>query len=101
MHNYSNSYADMTYVHLAKCREKDGVGGGALDVLAAFRHKFKLDHSADVLLRPLPHKVLRYVINNYDGSKELAEVIEEGKASLPEDGVTEGCMPDAPGMAAL
>jgi len=101
MHNYSNSYADMTYVHLAKCREKEGVGGGTLDRLAAFRHKFKLDHSADMLLRPLPHKVLRYVINNYDGSKELSEVIEEGKASLPEDGVTEGCMPDAPGMTSL
>mmetsp|Transcript_83059 Transcript_83059/g.146731 ORF Transcript_83059/g.146731 Transcript_83059/m.146731 type:complete len:480 (-) Transcript_83059:113-1552(-) len=95
------SAADQLAVHLINSREKDGLGGGTVDRLSAFRKKWNIDQAKDAILRPLHHKALRYIIDNYDGTKALDEVIEEAKEAEPEEGVTEGCMPDAPGMQAL
>ncbi|CAK9049790.1 unnamed protein product [Durusdinium trenchii] len=53
------------------------------------------------LLRTLSHKDLRYIIDHYDGTQQLEELVQEAQQALPLEGRTEGCMPDAPGVAAI
>jgi len=100
-YNYQKSAADLTFVHLANSRERQLAGGGPLDNVSAFKWKWKLDASMDGILRALPHKELRYVMDTYDGTKDMKELIEEAKQSEPADGVGTSCMPGAPGVASM
>lgn len=93
---------ELLQTHTNLVRESKTPGGGALDVVACFRHRWKLDAAADKALRSLGHKDLRYVIRTFDGSKTLDEVIVEAKASEPEEeGIGHGAVPDAPGVEAM
>jgi len=70
--------------------------------VAAFKFRWKLDFSVDKVLRAQSHKDLRYVLTNYDGTRELSELIEEAKLVEPErDNQTSNAVPEAPGVNAL
>merc|ERR1719203_1094192 len=78
-------------------------GGSVCDIVSAFKFRHKLDFTSDKLLRGLPHKDLRYVLTYYDGTKPLAEVIEEASTSEDmEDRIcSESAVPSGPGVSTI
>eukprot|EP00440_Ansanella_granifera_P053514 gb/GFBE01058014.1/.p1 GENE.gb/GFBE01058014.1/~~gb/GFBE01058014.1/.p1 ORF type:complete len:488 (+),score=142.31 gb/GFBE01058014.1/:1-1464(+) len=92
------SIADLCNKRLVATRHSKTSGGGALDPIATFRFKWKLEPATETQLRALCHKDLDYVIKNYDGTKELSEVIAEAAEKEAEWNLS---IPDAPGVAAL
>jgi len=97
---WGKSPADLAQYHLSQMRERETAGGGTLDVLNAFCFKWKLNKDVPTLtlLRKLSHKDLRYVIDNYNGEKPLAEIIAEAETQEPPEGVATGCCPDGEGV---
>merc|ERR1719201_3139522 len=73
-HHWQKSAPDLLARYVNDCRERKMPGGSALDVVATFKARWKLDPVKDKKLRSLNHKELRYVLNNYDGSKPFDEV---------------------------
>jgi len=78
-----------------------GSGGGPLDVVSTFKFRFKLDAAQDKLVRGLNHKDLRYVLNNFDGSEPLDEVIKKGAEYEPEEDSTETALPLGAGVGTI
>lgn len=72
--NYKSA-AELLQMHTSKVKEDKGLGGGPIDMISCFRHKWKLDVAAEKVLRGLCHKDLRYVICQYRG--EMGETIED------------------------
>merc|ERR1719367_845842 len=68
-------------------KERKMVGGSQNDVCSAFKHRWKLDPTQEKTLRGLPHKDLRYVLNEFDGTLPLEDVI----AQAAEAEVEESC----------
>lgn len=99
--NWRNIPADQVATQVAMWLEGQTLGGGPLDMLLTFRDKWKLGLDADGVLRTLSHKDLRYVMDHYDGTQNIGKLVAEAKKSPPLEGRTEGCMPDAPGLAAI
>lgn len=93
--------AELCGMHVAQCRERLGPGGGALDTIQAFKFRWKLDMTADAMLKKLTHKDLRFVLENYEGKKPLSEVIEEAATKSPPEGCAKGSAHDAPGCKAV
>lgn len=100
-YNMWKSPAELLAMHVGQMRERKGPGGGALDAISSFKHRWKLDAHADLALRKLCHKDLRYVLREYNGTESLAEVIESASQEPPEEGTTAGAAPDAPGIRAV
>jgi len=83
-------------------RERQLSGGGQLDEISTFRFRSKLSPAEDKKLRTLSHKDLRYVIEKYDGTQKLDEVIEEAaKTEQAEDNTTGDCLPNDQGIGTL
>mmetsp|Transcript_64311 Transcript_64311/g.139978 ORF Transcript_64311/g.139978 Transcript_64311/m.139978 type:complete len:555 (-) Transcript_64311:21-1685(-) len=103
LHNVWKVPAELLQTHMNLVRESRGSGGGFLDVISCFRHRWKLDLETDAALRGLSHKVLRYVIREYDGSQELEELIRAGSDRDPEDeSICLGAAPDhVPGVEVM
>jgi hypothetical protein len=100
-YNMWKSAADLLTRHANDCKERKMSGGGPLDVVSTFKFRFKLDAAKDKMLRALNHKDLRYVLNNFDGTKELEEVIKEAGEYEPEDESTETALPDGAGVSTI
>ncbi|CAE8616464.1 unnamed protein product [Polarella glacialis] len=86
--------AELCAVHLAQCRERLGPGGSAMDCITAFRFPWKLDATADALMRKLSHKDLRYVLKTFDGTAPLADLVEMAAQEPPDEGVATGAAPE-------
>jgi hypothetical protein len=76
-------------------------GGYALDCVATFKFRWKLTPVQEKTIRALNHKDLRFVFNNYDGSKTLEEVIKESKDYEPEEEATETALPEGNGVSTI
>jgi len=101
-YNAWKSPAELLAMHVASLREKRGPGGGPLDTVSAFKWRWKLDITADKLLRKLSHRELRYVLREYNGETSLEEMVEEAAAAQAEEGNAIGSVvPDAPGTRAF
>jgi len=99
--HWQKSAPDLLARYINDCRERKGAGGGPLDCVSTFKFRYKLDAMKDKLLRGLNHKDLRYVLSNFDGSKELEEVIKDAKAYEPEEESTETALPDGAGVSTI
>jgi len=99
--HWQKSAPDLLARYVNDCRERKGPGGGNLDVVSTFKFRFKIDAAQDKTLRSLNHKELRYVLNNFDGSNKLEEVIAEAKAYEPEEDSTETALPDGTGVSTI
>jgi len=99
--NMWKSPGELLARHTAEARERKGSGGGPLDVVSTFKFRFKLDMAQEKALRTLVHKELRYVLNNFDGSKPLEELITEAKTDEPEEDSTETALPDGVGVGTI
>jgi len=101
-HNHwQKSACDLLCRHTKDNRERKSQGGGPLDVVSTFKFRHKLDAAQDKSLRELCHKDLRFVLNNFDGTKPLAEVITEAADYDPEEESTETSFPDGPGVSTI
>jgi hypothetical protein len=99
--HWQKSACDLLARYVNDCRERKMAGGGALDVVTTFKYRWKMDPAQDKKLRTLNHKTLRYVFNNYDGSKALDEVIKEAQSYEPEDESTESALPEGAGVSTI
>jgi len=99
--NAMRSCAEQINVHITQRREKFGPSGGPLDAVAAFKYRWQLSEQEDAMLRRLNHKDLRYVLSEYDGSRNLQEIIDEACLVVSEDGRAADAAPGAPGPATL
>lgn len=75
--------------------------GSRVDIIGAFKFRWKLDMNAEKTLRSLSHKDLRYVINTYDGTIPLEDVITEAALEHPDENSAENAAPQAPGIKAI
>jgi len=87
--------------HLNQLKERKMVNGQRVDIIASFKFRWSLDMKADQLLRTLSHKDLRYVVNNFDNSVPLEDVVNEAALEQPEEDSTENSAPQAPGLKAM
>lgn len=83
---------------LIRHQQKKCPPGGTVDIVAAFKHRWKLDTADEKMLRNLCHRDLRYVIQEYDGSRPLEELVNEGSTQIPNEDKADGVMPDKPGL---
>lgn len=95
------SPAELVAIHTAQVRERKGGGGGPLDAISSFRHKWGITQDKDKVLRPLCHKDLRHVLQEFDGQMELEDCITEGADSVPEDGLAINVLPAGPGIVTI
>lgn len=97
---HKRSKAEQLYDQLTRMYERQGPPGGALDAVAAFGHRWHLTASDDELLAKLDHKCLRRVLNDYDKSRAIPEILEEASddGAFP-DG--ELAVPDKAGLFVL
>merc|ERR1719362_992682 len=74
--------------HLVQHKEKKLGGGSRIDVVSAFKLRWNLGLAAEKQLRGLPHKDMRYVLANFDGSGTLEEIITEASTQDEDDDET-------------
>lgn len=77
--------AELIQTHANIMREARTPGGGPLDVVLAFRHYRKLDLETEKLLRGLNHRQLRHVLETFDGTATVQEVVDEVPEVQDED----------------
>lgn len=99
--HWQKSAPDLLARYINDYREQKGPGGGPLDVVATFKHRFKMDATQDKILRSLSHKDLRYVLLNYDGIKSLEDVLAESKGFDPPGDCTETVLAESSGVATI
>mmetsp|Transcript_108020 Transcript_108020/g.220537 ORF Transcript_108020/g.220537 Transcript_108020/m.220537 type:complete len:520 (+) Transcript_108020:72-1631(+) len=87
----------------AEIRERNTMpGGNVIDIVSAFKFRWKLDIGQDKLLRGLSHKDLRYVLQTYDGTTPIEEVIGQAATAEPdEESFTASASPDDPGVVTM
>lgn len=76
---------ELTEFHLVKQREAKLGVGSKVDILAAFKFRWSLNDKAEKMLRDVPHKDLRTIVETYDGTRPLEEMIEEASAMRPDE----------------
>jgi len=90
--------------HLIQMKEKKLGGGSRIDVISAFKLRWSLGLEPEKQLRNLPHRALRHVLNNYDGTGTLEEAMEEANAQADEDfddEIAENACPTRPGLKVM
>jgi len=78
-------------------------GRDAVDVVTAWRYRWKLSAEDAKLVRNLNHKDLRYVMKEYDSSRSLDDLVDEARMILPADEVetAEEAAPELGGLFAM
>jgi len=101
-YNMQKTPGELVARKIAEMRERTMPGGSMCDTISAFKFRAKLDFNGDKKVRALPHKELRYVVDNFDGTKKLDEVIEEAKSYEPEDErASINTVPEGPGVTCM
>jgi len=87
---------------LLKTRETNFPPGAMLDVIEAFRHRWKLTYKDVATLKTFNHKDLRFCLQSYDGIRSMEEIIEEAEFNTPDDeDKTCNASPEAPGLLTM
>ncbi|CAE7187879.1 Ranbp2 [Symbiodinium pilosum] len=92
---------ELILCQIAALKDRKGAGVGAADAIASFRHKWKLNVDQDAILRKLTHKELRYIMKEYDGEMSLEDMLPQASASVADESITEGTLPDEPGVQVI
>jgi len=100
-HHAKKLPAELLSSHLIELKQRTMVNGRALDIISAFKFRWSLDNAAEKVLRSLNHKDLRYVINNFDKTLPLEDVVNEAALEQPDDERTENAAPHAAGLKAM
>lgn len=97
------SCAEQVHEKLIRVKEEQYPPGQRVDVIGAFRHRWKLDSNAEKQLRELNHKDLRHVMEHYDGEQAIEDLAGEAAMSMPDldDPKTADAAPDKPGALTM
>lgn len=93
--------AELLAGHLVGLAERKLPAGARLDIVGAFKFRNSIDMAGEKSLRALSHKDLRYVIEKFDKTVPLDELINEAALEQPDEDTTEGAAPQAPGCKAM
>ena len=84
-----------------------------MDNIAAFKHRWQLSAEEEAfvgtpfgalgqaLLRPLSHRELRYVLEEFDGTRALEELLSEAASAEADEAVASGTLAEQPAVAAI
>ncbi|CAK0886766.1 unnamed protein product [Prorocentrum cordatum] len=77
--------------------------GQSVDVVGAFKHRWKLDDETVRRLRELNHRDLRHVMTEYDGERSIEDVLGEVSIEMPDedDMKTVDGAPQQPGVLTM
>jgi len=101
MKDIKRSVAEQISACLTQNKERHGPSNGPLDAIATFKGRFKLSQEQDRQLRGLSHKELRFVLNEFDGERDLQDVISEACDVVPDFAKAADASPDTPGSQTL
>ena len=76
-----------------------GPGGGFVDHISAFKHRWQLSNEEEALLRPLSHKELSHIFEAFDGTQPLEELLTEAPEAFFD--ASRCALPEAPGLQVL
>lgn len=93
--------AELLGGHMAQQAEKTMVNGRNLDIISSFKFRWGLDLKEEQALRQLCHKDLRYVVEKYDKSCPLEDVITEAALEHPDEEDPSSAAPQAPGIKTM
>jgi len=93
--------AELVASHILHMQEGKLGHGSRVDVVAAFRIRWKMSSEDEKMMRSLNHKDLRYVMDRYDGSIPLDDLITEASCEAPEGEGTTAAAPYRPGVATM
>jgi len=82
--------------HLNRSRDMKGPPGGNVDALQAFKHAKDLKDNDVKSMKDLVHKELQYVMQEYDGTRPIDEIVEEACKDAPDEIVD--AAPGRPGI---
>lgn len=100
--NMWKSAGEILSRYVAEMKERQMQSGQPLDTIKSFAFTHKLDFNSDKLLRALCHKDLRYLMENYDASKPIADQIKAAQEHVPEeDNTSERAIPRHPGNSTM
>mmetsp|Transcript_6540 Transcript_6540/g.21051 ORF Transcript_6540/g.21051 Transcript_6540/m.21051 type:complete len:521 (-) Transcript_6540:82-1644(-) len=99
--NVQKSPPELLARFVGDLQERKMVGGSSLDCVQAFKFYKKIDFESEKKLRVLKHKELRYVLNEFDGTQPIDEVIAEAENYEPDDMTTTAAIPDYPGPSTI
>eukprot|EP00929_Paragymnodinium_shiwhaense_P113961 TRINITY_DN82271_c0_g1_i1.p2 TRINITY_DN82271_c0_g1~~TRINITY_DN82271_c0_g1_i1.p2 ORF type:complete len:493 (+),score=138.33 TRINITY_DN82271_c0_g1_i1:124-1602(+) len=99
--NQWKSASDLLTKYICEQRERKVPGAGRFDIIMAFRTRWSLDKAAEDKLRQLSHKDLRYVVDNFNSTSELDDMIAEAASFEADDETTETSLPAAPGVQTM
>ncbi|CAK0852147.1 unnamed protein product [Prorocentrum cordatum] len=95
------SPAELTSQHCKQLTERKLGVGTKVDVITTFKARWKLDAAAVKQLQGLTHKDLRFVLERYDGTVPLEDLMIAATAEMPEEDTTFGAMPNGPGLKTM
>lgn len=79
------SFAEQVNERMLQARESHLPPRDAVDTIKAFRYRWSLSGEDETILRGLNHKDLRYVMTEHNGSRSIAELVEEAAMQLPSE----------------
>eukprot|EP00419_Tripos_fusus_P054116 CAMPEP_0172810922 /NCGR_PEP_ID=MMETSP1075-20121228/9100_1 /TAXON_ID=2916 /ORGANISM="Ceratium fusus, Strain PA161109" /LENGTH=556 /DNA_ID=CAMNT_0013650297 /DNA_START=69 /DNA_END=1736 /DNA_ORIENTATION=+ len=95
--------AELVAAHILHMQEGKLGHGSRVDVVTAFKIRWKMTIEDEKTLRGLNHKDLRYVMDRFDGSIPLDDLITEASCEVPEgeEAGTKAAAPYRPGAATM
>ncbi|CAE7476181.1 Ranbp2 [Symbiodinium sp. CCMP2592] len=96
--NQMRGPGELIICQIAAIKERVGPGGGSADSVLSFRHRWKMNIDEEAMLRKITHKELRYVMQEFNGDISLEDFLPQASASVADESVTEGTLPDEPGV---
>lgn len=96
--NQMRGPGELIICQIAAIKERVGPGGGSADSVLSFRHRWKMNVDEEAMLRRMTHKELRYVMQEFNGDTSLEDFLPQASASVADESITEGTLPDEPGV---
>jgi len=101
--NVWKSAGELLATHCSQLRQAKSPTGYGTDHVAAAKFRWKLTLLQEQQLRKLSHKDLRYVLDNFDGTGSLDDVVSQAAAEAPDDDgvLTQHALPEDEGPATM
>jgi len=93
--------AELVAMRVADIRERAMPGGMAIDVIGSFKFRWKLTPDVEKQLRTLSHKDLRYVVNKFDGTVAIEDLIAEAACEEVEEDTAFNAVPSGNGVKVM
>ena len=96
--NMKRGPGELVHGQISMLKERASPGGGMVDAIAAFRHRWKLNPEQEARLRTLSHKELRVIFKEFDENSIFEDLLEQAKSWEVNEAITEGALLEEPGL---